>query len=232
MFLTEEQSRARLNSPDNLANMFNINRDRKLREERYAKITEGGISERETQETQEREQTEESRSQLALSAGPDGISEYNSNGITHKKLGHAGRIGPRLSIEERTEIAIATKTSGLSGKRETQEEIAKRYGISRQGVAEIASLQHGHGAINKVTLDDAMERARERALDKLMLSLGLITEDKLADCSANQLSAVAARMAQVVEKTIPDANRNAAINLIVYSPEIRKESSFNVVEVS
>ena len=238
MFISEEQARARLASPENLGRRFNINAMRAARErsidrvynkDSYASQSESGISERETEIPEILSTEEESQRIESLPAESGGTTEYNSDRITHQKIGHPGRIGPRLTIETRTEIAIAARTSGLSGRsKETQQEIAERYGISRQGVAEINA---GHGAVDKKAFDNAVEQARERALDKLMLSLGLITEEKVANASVRDLSYLAANMARIVEKTIPDSSRGGNINLVIYTPEIRKEASFDTVEI-
>jgi hypothetical protein len=38
-------------------------------------------------------------------------------------------------------------------------------------------------------------------------------------------------MAKVVERTMPDTSRGGNLNLIIYTPELKTEKSFDVVEV-
>jgi hypothetical protein len=201
MFITEERARERLRSPANLANRFNIGNDKAIREESI--YVQKEIS-------QEKESSE-----------TPGCLRAES--IQHKEIGRTGRRGPWLSVEERTEIAIEAKLGEKS-----QTEIAQEHGISRQGVAEINA---GVGARDKNAVDEALETARNKALDRLMTTLGLITNDKLSALNAKDLSNIASNMAKVVEKTIPDADRNAAINLVIYSPELRSEKAFNSIEI-
>jgi hypothetical protein len=231
MYITEQEARERFAGPDNLANRFNIGKMKRDRES-YAQITESGISESEEKESQGRSQIEEPESVSTLPTlvghGQQESQRSLDGPLEHRSIGHAGRVGPRLTVEKRTEIAIAAKTTGIGAPRETQSEIAQRFGISRQGVAEINA---GHGKINNSSFDEALERARDTALEKLMLSLGLIDEERMSKLGPRDLSLIASNMAKVVERTIPDKVREGNINLTIYAPELRKESSFDVVEI-
>ena len=79
-------------------------------------------------------------------------------------------------------------------------------------------------------VNDALERVRSLALDKLVSSMCLITDDKLNEASARELSAVAANMSRVVERTGPRES-GANVQLVIYAPQQRKEESYQVVDV-
>jgi hypothetical protein len=85
--------------------------------------------------------------------------------------------------------------------------------------------------VNQAAIDEALEAARNKALDKLMLSLGLLTEEKIEPLKAKDLASVANSMANVVMKTLPQASPQGQINLVIYSPEIRSEKAFEVIEI-
>jgi hypothetical protein len=195
MFITEDQARERLSSPENLANRFNIGAARAKREE----------SLHAENESQEKEQ------------------QPLSTGIEHRELKRAGQRRSWLSSEERTEVAIAAKIG-----QQTQQEIAQEHGISQIAVAKIKA---GNGLVDETSVETALEQARSKALDRLMTSLGLLTDDKISGASAKDISVIASNMARVVEKTMPDRERQGNINLVIYAPELRNEKSFDIVEI-
>jgi|SRR5215831_350697 len=218
MFITEDQARQRLSSPDNLANRFNL-AARRVEQERSINATGHSREARiETEAAESGQQEKESGSIQSLPAGA-----INCEQVEHRSIPRTGRRGPWLSVEERTEIAIDAKISGRK-----QETIAQEHGISRQAVAQIHA---GLGLRDESEVAHAIEIARNKALDRLMASLGLLTDDKLSGCKATDLANIAANMSRVVEKTMPDKDRQGNINLIVYTPEIRSEKSFEVVEI-
>jgi transcriptional regulator with XRE-family HTH domain len=218
MFITEEQARERLSSPDNLANSFT-----RRKENIDAEKCESGPPTSEATKTPSWPEIEEPESIESLSTETVGESEHRSDGITLKQPKRAGGRGPGLSKQERTEITIAASTSGLFGEaKETQREIAARHGISQIAVAKIKA---GEGARDEVAVERALEEARSRAVDRLMASLGLLTDEKISGLDARGISQVAANMARVVEKTTPQAVNQNTISIIV-APQIRNEDSF------
>jgi DNA-binding XRE family transcriptional regulator len=213
MFITGEEARRRAASPDNLANLFNINKTKAERERSLnAKDAQSGIS-----------KTEEEGSSIGTKEQESESIQSLSTGLEHRELRSPGQRRSWLPTEERTQIAIAASTSGRS-----QEEIAQEHGISRQAVAQIKA---GSGLRDEKALEDAIELAREKALNRLMCALGLLTDDKISSCDAKAISHIAANMAKVVEKTMPDDKKQQVVQLIVYAPEQRSEKSFNVVEI-
>jgi hypothetical protein len=228
MFITPEEARARFASPDNLANCFDINKAKKAREERLnAENAQSGIPETQDAAPISGFEEPESKGFESLPAGTESVGGIGDR-ISHERLRTPGNRRPWLSATERTEIAISAKTSGIDGPRKTQEEIAQEHGISRIAVAKIKA---GNGLVDEIAVEEALERARNKALDRLMTSLGFLSDDKISALDAKGISHVAANMARVVEKTMPKQEVQQPVQIVIYSPEPKQEKSFDVVEI-
>lgn len=143
--------------------------------------------------------------------------------IVEEVIKRPGKNRTNLTVEERTEIAIRTNLGELGTA------IAEEKGITPQVVSHIKN-----GRIQGVdtqAVDKAVAEVRDKALDRLMASLDLISNDKLSGCSAKDLSLIAANMGRVVDKTIPKSDSPDKIQLVIYTPELRQEKSFESVEV-
>jgi hypothetical protein len=116
-------------------------------------------------------------------------------------------------------------------------ELAKQFGISPSSVS-----AYGVGATSTASYDDqpnqghinkAKERISKRARSKLMLALRHITEDKLDSSKARDLAGIAKDMSAVVKNMEPDGPKvptnNSGPTFVFYSPQFRKEESFEVV---
>ena len=218
MQITEEQLRERLANPDNLANCIKNGRI-----VRNATIVNGGLPGAEKEEKESISSTEQSECFGALSTGSDRI--------THRELKRPGNCRPWLSSTERTRIAISAATD--RGK--TQEEIAEENNVRVSTVSDIANnvrrMPNTERSVNQAKVDQALDEVREAAIDKLMAGLGLLTTDKISAHNAKDISAICANMAKVVQQTIPEKNVPQSINLVVYTPELRQEKNFNVIEI-
>lgn len=137
-----------------------------------------------------------------------------------KKLG-----SKNLSIEERTDIAIETRLG------EKTEIVAQNHEVREITAAKIKSGARDSGEIDEKRVTETISQVRDKALDRLMHSLGLLDNDKLSGCNAKDLSIIAANMGRVVEKTAPKEQQGAQVNVIIYSPELRKEASFEKIEI-
>jgi hypothetical protein len=81
----------------------------------------------------------------------------------------------------------------------------------------------------KEHIDGNVMTARDRAVDKLLSAIGLITDEKMDKCKAPELSRIAADMSRVVEKTAPK-QVNSGVQVLVYAPTIKKEENYEVVQ--
>lgn len=164
---------------------------------------------------------------LTEKENPENTSSNNSSNspIEIREIKGPGRnkdsrpYGTKLT----TEIAIRAKLG------EKQEKLAQEFGTAQ---SHISSIKNGKvKSVDEQAVDLVIGEVRDKALDRLMSSLGLLTDDKLSGCSAKDLSAIAANMGRVVEKTNPKSDSPDKINLIIYSPELKNEKSFNIVEI-
>lgn len=220
MFITEDQLKERLNSPKNLANRFKRGKlledrpfpDRNLLEDNDA--TESG-SPTISQETQSRWLENQ---------------ESKCVNIEHKEIRRPGNNRPWLSQQERNQIAIS-----FANGNETQTEIALRHHVEVSTVSDIVNnhrrVENSPRSVDQAKLDHALDKVREAAIDRLMSGLGNLTDDKISALGAKETSIVCANMAKVVQQTIPQEKSAQQINLIVYTPELRKEQNFDSVEV-
>ena len=195
MFLTNEQANARLNSEKNLALRF----ARAIQEN--AKDPEGLTNER--------------------AIDPE---SFPTNTITEKVIPLNGKNRINLTKEERTNIAISTRT-GV----ESQTEIARANNINLLTVHNITSGKTK--GIDEARVKEVTNSVRDLALERLMASLGLLSDDKLSGCSAKDLSVIASNMGRVVDKIRDKVETPDNINFIIYSPELKQERAFDVIEI-
>ena len=130
---------------------------------------------------------------------------------------------PRVPSDVREAIGLAAMT-GL----ETQEEIAKRFGTSQPQVSQCKIALEKKSAEKS----DPIPKIKDIAVEKLMVAMGLLTEDKLSSCKAKDLATISGEMARVIDRVTPKVAQVPLVNLVVYAPQIRSEESYKVVEIS
>ena len=134
-----------------------------------------------------------------------------------------GKNKINLTSNVRTEIAIRSRLG------ESREELAEEKSISP---ITVTNIKKGHTkGIDEKKVESAIAEVRDKALDRLMASLGLLSDDKLTGCSAKDLSVIASNMGRVVEKTHPKSEAPDNINFIIYAPELKQEKSYEVIEI-
>ena len=118
----------------------------------------------------------------------------------------------------------------FSGNRETQE----AFGIGSS--ASTFSMQHGktspEGKLQpelKSKVEQIVGKVQETAAEKLMSALGFITDEKLENAKATDLSSIAANMSRVIEKTT-EKKENVAAQIVIYAPSLRTEEKYEIIE--
>ena len=149
------------------------------------------------------------------------VNRLNGKPTTvHKPIEKPNVRGPNVPTEVKVVAgALAVQTSV----REASEALDVSMGVVREA-------KNSSNPEVKQGVSDALERVRDLALDKLMNSLDLMTNEKLNEGSAKDLAVVAANMSRVVEKTSPRAEA-ANVQLVVYAPQQRQEKQYKVVDV-
>ena len=135
----------------------------------------------------------------------------------------------RLSFEEQV---LVGSTSRLIGSKNTSD----MFNISRTHAKNLALGQLDYASGPKKELAERiygkLSDVRDKAVERLMESLELLDEEKMKSCNAKDLSAVAANMARVVDRTIPkESNEINRLNLVVYAPRLKEVKEFEMVEV-
>jgi hypothetical protein len=156
----------------------------------------------------------------------------------------AARVGNSLLISPETlgrkpeipnipplikEIAATTASCGIA----TNKEMARSFGISAQTVSNVRS---GVGIANKdiqKKIDENLGQIRDVAIDRLMQSLGLMDDEKLANTKARDLSSIAANLSKVIDKSLPRADTNplSGVQVIFYSPRMKDISDYEVIDI-
>ena len=99
----------------------------------------------------------------------------------------------------------------------------------RQG---FTSLNPKHNPTDfKEAIDRNLGRVRSTALDKLMDSLGLLTTDKMKGANAVQLVTIADKLGNIVVKTSPQQSVGAGVNIVVFTPNQKPLSEFDVMDI-
>ena len=146
------------------------------------------------------------------------------------KAHHSGRrIGTKNSSIELHHAA------GLLAQSDTIKNVANALGLDKNSVAQ---NKHGRTVHNKENpeLKDRLERdlvhVRDKAMDRLLMSLDLLDDDKLGKASAKDISSISSSMAKVMQSTLPkDSNNRLQAQLIVYAPSFVNRAEYEVIEV-
>lgn len=123
--------------------------------------------------------------------------------------------------------------AGLIIQGEQGKDVAKAFETTPQAVSRYNNGK-GLDENGKIRMEERKGKARDKALDSLMNTLGLLDEDdgkKLKDLGAKDLSIVAGNLSKVVEKMDSKGNIGLHNTLIIYAPQQRKESDFEVITI-
>ena len=136
-----------------------------------------------------------------------------------------GNNRSHLSVEQRNEIAIRSK----AGEKGTK--LAKEFGVTSGKVSMLKTGNHTPGKTDEDAVSNEVRTIQDKALSKLMTCLNLMDDDKLSGCNAKDLSSIAVNAARIVEKMSPKDVAPQQTTVIIYSPELRNESTFKTVNV-
>lgn len=153
---------------------------------------------------------------------------YNPPGVLTTPMKHAGSINGEarnLNTVEATLIATLARAGDHQGK------IAEEFDVSQQAVSRL-KLQGGK-RVDEEAVERSLGKVEDLALDRLMSSLGFMTDDKLSASKATELSSIASNMSKVHANLRGNGNQNNQPNVVVqiFRPEIKQESSFKTIDV-
>lgn len=133
---------------------------------------------------------------------------------------------------------IIGETSELEG-RKSALALADSFGISKSSVSAYSNGAHSTASYETPTdvashIQSRKDRVAKSALSILRRSFGAISEDKLKDSDAKELSSVAKDMAAIVKMMEPETKDNtntvARPQFVVFAPVMRDESHFEVIQ--
>lgn len=155
---------------------------------------------------------------------------------------HTGKVGSKnLSEDEKIAIGvIASITDSRTA--------AGLFGIHPSHANDLKNGNLNSGVNTRIRDIELQEKIRERventkltiqerAAEKLLESMGLLSNDKLEKCSAKDLANVSNQMAQVFRNMNSSSSPTnmkdspSKINIVLHQPRPAKESSFDVIEI-
>ncbi len=180
-------------------------------------LTEGSVCSREAPESAPQETIDK--------------TETPSGGVVAHIPTTLGR-GPALQVP-----SFLRATMGALAQTLPTTKIADAFGVSQQAVS---AYKHGKtspsGPPNPELVEkvrDKTEEIHDRALDKLMDTLGLITTEKLTNCEVKDLVRVATGLSQVAANTSKrtESGSGSAVSVVFYAPVQRQEDRYKTLDV-
>lgn len=146
---------------------------------------------------------------------------------------------PTGSVEVPNGLRKLIGDESVTNGRQSALELGKAFGVSPSSVSAYAngatSTASYNDTPNAPTIKSAKERIAGKARGKLLAAIRNITEDKLADSKARDLSGIAKDMSAVIKNMEPDTpgktGEGQGPTFIFYSPQTRREETFDVIEV-
>lgn len=163
-------------------------------------------------------------------------AERNPSNLEIRKIQHGGSKNGNLTMEERIVIGSAAR-AGLG----THQELANEFGVSKSAVdnysvglierAGNSDASYSPGFNLKEGIEKQLSPIRERAIEKLIQSLDVITPEKLDKLKPKDASIVASNMSKILSNTLGTTINDNRVQIVMYGPEQKKLKEFEVVEV-
>ena len=159
-------------------------------------------------------------------------SEISSNEVTLvvEDKPNIGRSGENIPDEIKSAVAI------LSAHDVPQTKIAELFGISDSSVSNFANGMDNNRKPDKQLTNDIQSEREEierAALEKTMMTLGLIETEDIMMLGAKDKSIVAQNLSKVAanmqSKTITNDNR---VQMIIHAPKVRTDYHYQEIEVN
>lgn len=163
------------------------------------------------------------------------------DGFNHK--GNGGRQA--LTEEERVAIGVVAKVTDNATAAELFNVSERSAKDLKNGLRStyISKEQPNYNHVDmelKNKINERIENTKlsiqERAAEKLLGTLGLLTEEKLENCSAKDIASISNQMAQVVRNISGQSGQGkgdgkANVKIIVHQPKSIREETFDCIEI-
>jgi len=146
------------------------------------------------------------------------------------RLNHTNNAAKGRTIGAREIPDKLRELIGFQAHFETAADVAKSFGVSPIS-AHLAKESRGHEEV-KDRIDERLGVVKEKAISAMLVSFGVLSEEKLKKQSIGRATKTIESMARVIEKT-SEKLVNPNINpIIIYAPQVRQESDYsNAIEV-
>jgi hypothetical protein len=139
-----------------------------------------------------------------------GAGEINPT-ITHKPLVKPGLTAP---------LGLKTIAQSLVAQGEKRADVQAAFNLS--------AGQTRTGDEQRVA--HTIERVRDLALDKMLIAMGLMTQDKFENASLKDLGAVTAHLSRVIEKTQPRES-GTNVQFVIHAPAQKSLGMYRTIDV-
>lgn len=186
---------------------------------------------------------EEFESELTNSGiHPDAIPPTisNSTDVIYEQpiiepLKEAGRNEGDINVPHSVRKLIGD-TATFNGRQDALQ-LASQFGISPASVSAYtnpanSALSEANKFDIKHFLSKRRDKISKRAIGKLNMAISMISEDKLSECKAIELSQVAKNMASVVGTLNPperETENKNPVQFHFYSPQVKNETHYEVI---
>jgi len=145
-----------------------------------------------------------------------------------KILGHKD-----LTTEERILIGTVARA-----KLSSVNELAEEFNLNRRHVSNLSLGRTTYTSTPafkphpelEAAIKDNLGIVQEKAIDLLLRSIGVITDEKLAKTSAKDASSIAANASKIVSNCMPKETQDNRIQVVMYAPRQKELKEFDVIE--
>jgi hypothetical protein len=127
-------------------------------------------------------------------------------------------------------VATATRSGEATNK-----EMADAFGISTRTVSDAKDGRVGKRRDEELEtrIEQNVDKIRDSAVQRIMKSLNVMSDEKLENCKARDLSGIAANLSKVVDNLAPREKESAfqGVQIVFYSPRMKSVADFEVIDV-
>lgn len=152
-----------------------------------------------------------------------------------KPIADGGRNPGDINVPHSVRKLIGD-TATFNGRQDALQ-LASQFGISPASVSAYtnpanSALSEANKFDIKHFLSKRRDKISKRAIGKLNMAISMISEDKLSECKAIELSQVAKNMASVVGTLNPperETENKNPVQFHFYSPQVKNETHYEVI---
>lgn len=119
---------------------------------------------------------------------------------------------------------------GFSAHFEKAKEVAKAFDVAPI-TAHLAKESRNNPVVAE-KIKSKLGQAHDLALEKMLVALNVISDDKVQDLPVTKALEVARGMAEIVDRTTEKSGMILGSNVLIYAPQVRSESDYsNAIDI-